>query len=40
MKVCKMADSLSDIGNKTVGVFIDDLSQEIKIHNSIMNYIL
>lgn len=40
MKVCKIADSLSDIGNKTVGIFIDDLSQKIKNHNSIMNYIL
>ena len=39
MKVCKIADSLSDIGNKTVGIF-DDLSQKIKIHNSIVNYIL
>ena len=40
MKVCKIAGSLSDIGNQTVDIFIDDLSQEIKIHNSIMNYIL
>jgi hypothetical protein len=40
MKVCKIADSLSDIGNKTVGIFIDGLSQKIKIHNSIVNYIL
>lgn len=38
MKVCKIADSLSDIGNQTVDIFIDDLSQ--KIHKSIMNYIL
>jgi len=26
MKVCKIAGSLSDIGNQTVDIFIDDLS--------------
>lgn len=28
MKACKIADSLSDIGNQTVDIFIDDLSQK------------
>lgn len=28
MKVCKIAGSLSDIGNQTVDIFIDDLSQK------------
>ena len=30
MKVCKIAGSLSDIGNQTVDIFIDDLTQKKK----------